>query len=284
MARVYSHSRLSCFENCPKQFQFRYVLRLPMETESIEAFLGKRVHAVLERLHRFVRRGRVPGLPSVLQRFQSDWVQRFDAARIRIVRSGEPADSYRERGERCLGHYYRRHYPFDREETLGVEEEVSFALDPRGRYRVRGVIDRVARAPDGAVEIQDYKTGQRIPSQRVLDEDRQLALYQMGLNGRLGGPGTSVRLVWHYLLHDRVRTSTRTPEQLEELGARTVELIDRIEAEADFEPRPGPLCRWCEYNDRCPAQADATQAAPPPPALGADAFAPPVTDQLDLFG
>ena len=59
---VYSHSRLSSFDNCPKQFHFRYVLKIPSETESIEAFLGKRVHEVLERLYVFVRDGRVPSL------------------------------------------------------------------------------------------------------------------------------------------------------------------------------------------------------------------------------
>ncbi len=252
MARIWSHSRLACFENCPKQFHFRYVLRLPVDTESIEAFLGKQVHAVLERLHRFVVRGRVPGLAGVLSRFEQNWQEHFDADRIRIARSEQPVSSYQESGARCLRNYYRRHYPFDAEETLGVEEKVTFQLDAGGRYPVRGVIDRLARAPDGAVEIQDYKTGQRLPPQRVLDEDRQLALYQLGLNGRFG-PETPVRLVWHYLWFDQVRVSTRDAEQLRKLESRTRELIDRIQAEERFEPRPSPLCRWCEFNDRCPA-------------------------------
>ena len=69
----YSHSRISCFENCPKQFHYRYVLRLPAESESIEAFAGKRVHEVLERLHRFVDRGMVPSLAKVLARFETMW-------------------------------------------------------------------------------------------------------------------------------------------------------------------------------------------------------------------
>ena len=60
MATVYSHSRLSSFENCPRQFYYRYVERVPIETESVEAFVGKRVHEVLERLNHFVGRGLVP--------------------------------------------------------------------------------------------------------------------------------------------------------------------------------------------------------------------------------
>ena len=60
MSTVYSHSRMSSFENCPKQFHFRYVLKIPQETEGIEAFVGKRVHEVLERLYVFVDKGMVP--------------------------------------------------------------------------------------------------------------------------------------------------------------------------------------------------------------------------------
>ena len=59
---LYSHSRLSNFENCPKKFHYRYVLRIPSEFESIEGFVGKRVHEVLERLYLAVRKGSVPPL------------------------------------------------------------------------------------------------------------------------------------------------------------------------------------------------------------------------------
>jgi hypothetical protein len=41
---VFSHSRLGCFEKCPRQFHYRYVERRPAPFESIESFLGKRVH------------------------------------------------------------------------------------------------------------------------------------------------------------------------------------------------------------------------------------------------
>ena len=44
MSEIYSHSRLSTFENCRKKFEFRYVLKLPEDSEGIEAFVGKRVH------------------------------------------------------------------------------------------------------------------------------------------------------------------------------------------------------------------------------------------------
>jgi RecB family exonuclease len=259
LATVYSHSRLSSFEKCKKQFFYRYVEKRPVETESIEAFVGKRVHAVIEKLNHFIGRGLVPSLPKVLARFRSDWDEQFDPDRVRTVRAENPPDFYRDNGERCLSNHYRRNYPFDRDESLGIEQLVGFALDDDGRYRVRGIVDRIVRAADGAIEIQDYKTGRWVPSQQELDQDRQLALYQIGIAQRYGM--ASVRLVWHYLLRDQVRVSMRTPEQLDELRARTIELIDRVEAETEFAPTPSTLCSWCEFNDVCPAMAAKAAAA-----------------------
>jgi len=268
---VFSHSRLASFEDCPRKFHYRYVQKLPAETESIEAFLGKRVHEVLERLYHFTHRGMVPSLAKVIDRFRALWEEGF-APRIRIAREGTEPEHYRANGERCLTNYYRRHYPFDHGETLGIEERVAFRLDASDRYRVQGVIDRIVRTPDDAIEIHDYKTGQRVPRQEQLDQDRQLALYQIGVAERFG-TDRPIRLVWHYLLSDQLRTSSRTPEHLASLRQGTIELIDRIRAEQRFEPRPSALCGWCEYREICPAGA-ARGAAPPLVATAAEA-APP---------
>lgn len=288
MAPVYSHSRLACFENCPKRFHYRYILKLPAETESIEAFMGKLVHAILERLHQFVQKGRIPSLPAVLKRYHEDWDQRFDPERVRVVRAGDEPSFYRESGERCLSNHYRRYYPFDREETLAIEKNVTFSLDPKGRVRMRGIIDRLVRAPDGAIEILDYKTSRRVPAQSTLDRDRQLALYQIALhqnalykNGSDGryaqGPG--IRLVWHYLLFDQVRVSTRSEEQLDGLRHETLALVTRIEAEQAFEPKPSALCSWCEYNRLCPASSVRPRGAKAPAPDGrAASEAGPETD------
>jgi putative RecB family exonuclease len=260
---VFSHSRLASFESCPRKFHYRYVQRLPAETESIEAFTGKRVHEVLERLYQAVGQDRVPSLRRVLERFRALWDEHFRAAKLHIARSENGPELYLRNGERCLANHYARHYPFDRDETLGLEQRVSFSLDAGGGYRVQGVIDRVARAPDGAIEIHDYKTAQRVPRQDELDRDRQLALYQIGVAEHYGSD-RPIRLVWHYLLPDQKRESERTTEQLAELRTSTIELIDRIRAEQTFAPRPGPLCRWCEYAPICPASGVASRAAAAP--------------------
>ncbi len=287
MPEIYSHSRLSTFEDCPKRFEYRYVLKISTDLEGIEAFVGKRVHEVLERLYRAAQRGQVPSLEKVVYRYQRLFEEHFDADRVRIVREGTPVDFYRQTGERCLTAYYRRHYPFDADETLGLEQRVSFALDGKREYRFQGFIDRLVRARDGAIEIHDYKTGRRAATQQEADEDRQLALYQIGLAERF--PDQPVRLVWHYLQRDRKLTSTRTSEQLCALREDTMGAIDQIRTVREFEPKPGALCDWCEYNDRCPAYPRNRGADGGSPAADSE-VAPPATGvaarhdgQLPLF-
>jgi putative RecB family exonuclease len=263
--QVFSHSSLACYETCPKKYELRYVQRVPVETEGIESFVGKRVHEVLERLYQFAGRGLVPSLERVLQRFRANWEAGYEPARVRIVREGDEMSDYLRVGERCLENAYRRLYPFD-DETLGLEHPVEFPLDADGSYAMRGVIDRVVRGRDGALEIHDYKTGRWLPKQSELDRDRQLALYEIGARRAFGEAG-EVRLVWHFLRQGQVRSSRRTPEQLAEAGEAARETIDRIRAETAWKPRPGALCPWCEYRPLCPAFAGAPvperEALPP---------------------
>jgi putative RecB family exonuclease len=259
---TFSPSSLSCFENCPKQYWFRYVEKAPVDTEGIEAFVGKRVHEILERLYRFVGEGLVPSLERVLYRYHQNWAAAFDPGRIRIVRVGTEAAHYRRHGARCLENYYRRHYPFDADETVGLERPIRFHLDEGGRYAVRGIIDRIARSRDGVLEIHDFKTGRRVPRQEEVDRDRQLGLYELGLRAQWRERGP-VRLVWHYALSNQVRVSTRSAEQRESLREETARWIDRIRAEERFEPRPSALCGWCEFRDRCAAGAEAWSGPAP---------------------
>jgi len=280
----YSHSRLSAFEDCPRKFRYRYVDEIKVDTEGVEAFMGKRVHEILERLYHHVSRfGKPPSLAQVLDRFRVDWARAWHD-KITIVRSENPPEFYQERGARCLENFYRARYPFSDGETLGLEQRLQLSLDGEGRYRAIGIVDRIARRSDGVFEIHDYKTSASLPPQRRLDEDRQLALYQIGLE-QTYAEAREVELVWHYLVFNKTLRSRRTPEALDKLRTEVVRLIDAIEAETDYPARPGPLCRWCDYSDRCPAAPAEARAVARTrtPSLPEPARAPAGEQQLALL-
>jgi len=268
--KTFSPSSLGCFEKCPKQYWFRYVAKVPVESEGIEAFVGKRVHEVLERLYQFVADDMLPPIEKVIHRYHQLFDQHYDAKRIRIVREDTDVDFYRRNGVRSLENYYRRFYPFDSDQTLGLEKGLRFHLDDEKQYAVRGIIDRIARAPDGVLEIHDFKTGRRVPRQAELDRDRQLGLYELGIR-KLWNESGPIRLVWHYVLSNKVRTSQRSPEQREALRHETTAAIDRIRNETQWKTKQSALCGWCEYREHCPlfggaaaeAAVEAAGAVPP---------------------
>ena len=43
----FSYSSLQSFKKCPAQFKYRYIDKIYKKDEGIEAFMGKRVHEVL---------------------------------------------------------------------------------------------------------------------------------------------------------------------------------------------------------------------------------------------
>jgi CRISPR/Cas system-associated exonuclease Cas4 (RecB family) len=74
---IFSHSKLSCFEQCPRKYKYRYVDEIETEMrESIEAFLGKRVHEALEKVYRDAQKSRTSSPEEVAEFFNSRWETR----------------------------------------------------------------------------------------------------------------------------------------------------------------------------------------------------------------
>ncbi|HEX9896822.1 MAG TPA: PD-(D/E)XK nuclease family protein [Dehalococcoidales bacterium] len=247
---TYSNSRLSTYENCPFQFKLTYIDRIKRETEGVEAFLGNRVHETLRKCYDDIRRTKLNTLDELLACYESLWQKNWHDD-IVINRKELTAEHYRNLGRKMLETYYQRYAPFGADITIGTELMLNFALDEAKKYRLTGLVDRLARAPDGVFWIHDYKTSAHLPSQEEADRDRQLALYQIGVRKRWPDV-QNIRLVWHYLAFDYELISRRTDESLAELVNNTTQLIDRIQADIEFAPKESVLCDWCEYPDLCP--------------------------------
>jgi putative RecB family exonuclease len=249
---VYSHTQLSVFEECPQRYKFQYVdrVRKPGE-QGVEAFVGSRVHGSLQKLYDDLKYGKLTSLDELVAHYHEDWRRNWNPT-IRIVREGFSEGDYRQYGVRCIQNYYRRYQPFSDSQTLTTEFHLVFPLDSEGRYKVQGYIDRLSRRHDGVYEIHDYKTGTSLPSQADADSDRQLALYQIGLQS-CWKDVERVELIWHYVGVDSTLVSRRSPAELASLSKSIMGLIDRIESCRDFQPVKSVLCEWCEYRSDCPA-------------------------------
>ncbi len=253
---VFSHSSLSCFESCPLHYSLRYVQRLapPDNRESVELFMGKRVHEALALLYE--RAGNPPSAQELIAIYRLNWSACWhDGVFVPKARLGATPRDYLELGGKCLGDYYASNAPFTQEKTLEVESRVSIALGEHGEFRLNGVVDRLSQATDGAYAIHDYKTGRTLPSLEQLESDRQLALYQLGLMQKLG-EGNPFKLVWHYLAFNKQLELSRTRTQIGEVERQTIKLAIQVQGateEGSFPAKVGPLCEYCEYKPVCPA-------------------------------
>jgi putative RecB family exonuclease len=248
---IYSHSQLSTYETCPHQYKLAYIDKIKVETGGVEAFMGSRVHEALEKLYRDLKVTKLNTLEEILDYYRQNWEKNWNEEMIQIIRKDYTAEDYRRLGEKCITDYYKRYYPFDQGRTLGLEENIYFPLDEDKGYGIRGFIDRVALSDHSVLEIHDYKTSSRLPTQEDVDSDRQLAFYHMGVEGKWKDI-REIKLVWHYLAFDTEISSSRTPEELQKLRQETMKLIQEIESDRQFLPKEGPLCDWCDYQGFCP--------------------------------
>jgi putative RecB family exonuclease len=248
---VFSISRIGAFDTCPLQYKFAYIDHLKVETEdTVETFLGQRVHEALEKLYRDKRHEKLLSLEECLAYYNENWRQNWKETIIIVKRDYSP-ENYRKMGERFLADYYKRHKPFERGRVLGLETKDLLRLDENGAYQFHIRIDRLLDMGDGVYEIHDYKTSSSLPGQEDLDADTQLAAYGLWVLRRFRD-FKRARLVWHFLAFDREMESWKTAEELENVGREILARIKEIEAVREFPPAVSWLCDWCVYKSICP--------------------------------
>jgi len=248
----YSYSKIQNFSQCRLQYKYRYVDRLKTKVETIEAFMGNRVHEALNDLYDFVKNKVVKPKEWLLSRYEDLWEKKFHDS-VKVVKTELSSEDYYQKGKQCLIDYYEEQQPFDRTKIVKLEESLYFSLK-RGEeeFHFSGILDRLdwddrARR----FEIHDYKTSGTLMSQQEADEDLQLALYQIALTEKWP-EAEKAKLVWHYLLFNKQVESSRTREQLIEVQDKIIDRIKAIENCQDFPPNKTVLCDWCGYQDICP--------------------------------
>ncbi len=247
----FSHSKIESFEKCKLKFRYQYIDRIKVKVEdTIETFLGSRVHETLEKLYRDLKFERQHSVENLLEYFNEKWTKNWDE-NIKIVKKEYSSENYRKMGERFIRDYFNRNKPFDKGKVIGLETQDRFPLDSERKITYHIRIDRLMDMGNGLYEVHDYKTSNKLPAQDSLDEDRQLAMYSLWVKNHFKD-FKKVRLVWHYVAFDKELESFRSDEQLEVLKADVLKKIKEIESTLDFPPHVSHLCQWCLYQDICP--------------------------------
>ncbi|PWR12306.1 recombinase RecB, partial [Micromonospora sicca] len=247
-----SPSRAADFKTCPLLYRFRSIDRLP-ERPTVEQARGTLVHAVLERLFDLPAAARTPESAGDLVAPQWDRLVTEEPELAGLFAEGDAAGAaeFLRSAAALLQGYFavedpRRLEPAEREALISavVDDELL----------IRGYLDRLDVAPDGALRVVDYKTG---GAPREAFEARalfQLKFYALVLWRTRGVVPRVLRLL--YLKDAEICDYTPDAEELLRFERTVVALWQAIEqatARQDFRPRPSRLCDWCSHQAHCPS-------------------------------
>jgi len=228
-----SYSAISSYRDCPRQFWYRHVQRLPV-VQSAEAVHGVILHEVLRRAGEERRIGRRVTAPRLRTLFDQVWktVPFPDERRL---------PTFKRIGAAEL-EAYRKHGGLDSVPAY-LEQPFNVAVDG---WTLRGVIDRIDRSGD-AWRIIDYKSGRPVTRRR---RDLQVALYALGAASALKLEPLELEVV--YLASGESVRIEQVDSLVREAQADGSEVAEGIRA-GRFEARPERRrCRLCPYRLACP--------------------------------
>jgi putative RecB family exonuclease len=246
-----SPSRASDFRTCPLMYRFRVLDHLP-EEPSPDAVRGTVVHKVLEDLFDLPAAERTPERAETM--VQDAWEFVLDAEpEIAGLFSSDDGSAITEWLASCRTSL--RGY-FDLEDPRGLEPAerelyVETLLD--SRLLLRGFVDRIDIAPDGAIRVVDYKTGR---SPGVGFEGKalfQMRFYALVIWRMRGVIPALLRLVY---LGDGQMVSYEPDEHdllaTERLVVAIWHAIEQARESGEWLPSPGWACGWCSFQAYCP--------------------------------
>ena len=162
----------------------------------------------------------------------------------------DEAAEFRADAEVLLHNYFRIEDP-DAVHTVGVELGLEAGI---GDMVLRGIIDRLDLTEDGELVVVDYKTGRAPSTQFEQGRLQGVHTYALLCEQVLGRYPAQVKLL--YLRDPVAIVATPTEQSVRGHRMRTTAVwsaIERACEKEDFRPRPSGLCRFCNFQELCPA-------------------------------
>jgi len=242
-----SPSAVSEYENCPQQYKYRKIDKLP-EPPSLDAERGTLVHTVLQDLFEIPAAGRT--IESAIELLPSRWSAQL-ADKPALLEMVTNEKEWLDRASALVTTYFTLENPTTFDAT---HREMHLENDFDTNVYLHGYVDRLDVAPTGEVRIVDYKTGKSPKpgwEEKALFQLRVYALLYWKNNGVLP---RLLQLI--YLGDGKLVKSNPTMAELEatEKVLRRVAKDIFISIEKEYWPaKPSRLCDWCYFKSICPA-------------------------------
>ncbi|MCR4263208.1 MAG: ATP-dependent helicase, partial [Candidatus Roizmanbacteria bacterium] len=238
-----SYSQIETFKFCPMHYKARYILKLPTPTYAAATY-GTTMHQALRLFYERRMQGENMVLKGLIELFESIWNPiGFETK--------QHEQKLKALGKKQLTAFYTKHVSL---KLLPEMVEKPFIFPVKNNLKFGGVIDRLDRLPDGRIEIIDYKTSAKVPTQKEVDKNLQLTLYALAATevteiGRRIDPENIVLSLFYF--KDNVKLSTtRTREQLAAAQKEVIKIAEEI-GHSDFKCSGTKWCVNCEFKMLC---------------------------------
>ncbi len=237
-----SYSQINTFEICPLHYKLKYILKVPTPPSVAQSF-GTSIHAALKD---FYSKPQKPTAKRVEEILKQNWVVEGYASKSHEARSFK-------KGREMILNYLKKGFN-PKKIPLALEQPFVVPLSGKEPLKIGGQIDRIDKKGKG-IEIIDYKTGSKVPTQREVDNNLQLTFYALAATKipepPFGKKPEEITLSFHYLEEGEKVTTRRSAKQLKEAEEEIFEWKKKIE-ESDFACSNHYLCQTgCEYSMFC---------------------------------
>jgi len=241
-----SPSSIDLYQQCPRRFYYEKVVG-HYSPSGPEALLGTFVHAILEELMDHPSDQRT--LDVARECARKVWPKtegHGDFKRLRMT--ADQRRSFRWSAWTSIETYFTM-------EDLGAVDVV--ATERKVKCEVAGIpmsgiVDRLDRE-GGNLIVADYKNG-KVPDPKYRDSKwRQLNYYANLIEVIEEERPTEGRLI--FTAHGQILTTRFTDDSMEEARTVLTDTWDGMHANFDsgsWEPKPQPLCGWCDAIEQCP--------------------------------
>lgn len=232
-----SYSSISTYQNCPLQYKFQYVDKLPTKKTPALSFGGS-LHSALKWFYN-VPVPKPPTKEELVKTLLKVWEKEG-------YENEEQEKEFLDHARQIIGVYYDANV---KDFQLPVALEERFQVNLSDDLTVSGIIDRMDKLPSGGYEIIDYKTSRKLPPRSRLDSDLQLSIYHLAAQETWGKEPEKLTL--YFLIPNEKMTTNRTKEAISGVKAEIFKVAEGIAAQ-HFEPVQNPLCPWCDFQPQCP--------------------------------
>ncbi len=238
---VFSYTQIETFDNCPLQYKYRYILRIPVAPKG-QASFGITIHAALEKFYKEYVINKKLGIKRLIEIYREEWIPLGYA-------SATHQNRMKKEGEKMLRKFFATYHD-PKNSPLDMERD--FKIKISSDITVVGKIDRVDRHGE-MLEIIDYKTG-KTPDLKKLEKSLQLSLYLLAASGpqMYETPIDKITLTFYYLQEGTKFSMKKKESDLETVRTKITETVGKIRSGA-YPARVGPQCNFCSFRMICEA-------------------------------